>query len=78
MKFVCPSCEKPIYNRRIEKCEFCGEALPKGLLYSQNDVDNLDKQQAESMKKQKNTSSNSSGAGSDFFSTDFGDSGGCD
>jgi len=78
MKFVCPSCTRPIYNRRIEKCEFCGDALPSKLLYSQNDVDNLDKQQAESLKRQVNTSSNSSDGGADFFSTDFGDSGGCD
>ncbi|MCE2594969.1 hypothetical protein K6Y31_09085 [Motilimonas cestriensis] len=78
MKFVCPSCERPIYNRRIEKCEFCGDALPNELLYSQNDVDNLDRQQAESLKRQTNTSSYSSGGGADFFSIDFGDSGGCD
>ncbi|MDO6528036.1 hypothetical protein Q4519_20380 [Motilimonas sp. 1_MG-2023] len=78
MKFVCPSCERPIYNRRIEKCEFCGDALPNELLYSQNDVDNLDRQQAESLKRQTNTSSSSSGGGADFFSIDFGDSGGCD
>ena len=78
MKFVCPSCERPIYNRRIDKCEFCGETLPSELLYSENEVGNLDKQQTESLKKKINTSSNSSSGGADFFSTDFGDSGGCD
>tara|TARA_R110000787_G_scaffold177046_9_gene289115 strand:+ start:304 stop:540 length:237 start_codon:yes stop_codon:yes gene_type:complete len=78
MKFLCPSCEKPIYNRRVDKCEFCGETLPSELLYSENEVDNLDKQQSESLRKKTNTSSNTSSGGADFFSTDFGDSGGCD
>ena len=81
MKFVCPSCERPIYNRRIEKCEFCGAILPNELLYSQSDVDNLNKQQTESLKRQADTSSNSSSGGAGFFSADsgdFGDSGGCD
>ncbi|MBA6262140.1 hypothetical protein [Colwellia sp. Bg11-12] len=78
MKFVCPSCERPIYNRRVNKCEFCGEALPKELLFSENEVDNLDNQLSESLKKKTNISGNSSGGGADFFSRDFGDSGGCD
>jgi hypothetical protein len=73
MKFVCPSCERPIYNRRIDKCEFCGGVLPSELLYSQSEVDKLDNQQTESLKKRMDTSSNSSGGGADFFSSDFGD-----
>src|SRR5688572_10218292 len=28
----CPSCTKPIYNRRKNRCEFCGTQLPAILL----------------------------------------------
>jgi hypothetical protein len=78
MRFVCPSCEKPIYNRRVETCEFCGEVIPSELLYSQNEVDNLDKQQTDSLKKRTSGTNSSTSSGIDFLSTDFGDSGGCD
>jgi hypothetical protein len=32
MAFHCPSCNKPLYNRRRATCESCGAALPKHLL----------------------------------------------
>jgi len=78
MKFVCPSCDRPIYNRRIKQCEFCSATIPDDLLYSEEEVDNLNKQQEDSHKKRANVSDNSSDIGVDYFSTDFGDSGGCD
>ena len=70
MKYVCPSCERPIYNRRINKCEFCEKVLPNDLLLSQSEIEDLDKQHGESMKKKTNTSGNSSG--NEFLSTGFG------
>ena len=32
MPFRCPSCNKPLYNRRRATCQSCGSALPKHLL----------------------------------------------
>lgn len=73
MKFICPSCERPVYNRRITKCEFCSETLPSELLFSQNEINDLDKQQTESLRSQNNTSNNSFNVSSNFLSTDFDD-----
>ena len=78
MKFVCPSCERPIYNRRIKECEFCSASIPAELLFSDEEVDDLNNQQSVSLKKRINVSNNSSGVGFDYISTDFGDSGSCD
>jgi ribosomal protein L37E len=34
MSFKCPSCARPLYNRRREKCEFCGATIPDALRLS--------------------------------------------
>ena len=28
MSFKCPTCERPLYNRRRDACEFCGGFVP--------------------------------------------------
>ena len=35
MKFKCPACNRFIYNRKVIKCEFCGNDLPKDLLLTE-------------------------------------------
>lgn len=78
MKFVCPSCESPIYNRRLKVCEFCSAPIPTKLLYSEEEIDNLNQQQAGSLKRGFNAANSSSGTSFDYLSNDFGDSGSCD
>ena len=34
MAFKCPSCERPLYNRRRSDCEFCLHPLPAALQLS--------------------------------------------
>ena len=48
MKFVCPNCEKMIFNRRLANCEFCNEKLPAHLLFSDSDKQRLYKEYSES------------------------------
>lgn len=43
MAFECPSCNRPLYNRRRDTCEFCGEAVPEELLLSSEQQAALDK-----------------------------------
>ena len=76
MKFVCPNCQKAIFNRRVNKCEFCASELPTELLYSENDLERLDKKKAGF--RRGTSSSSSSTACSKQELLDFGsnDSGG--
>lgn len=43
MAFECPSCNRPLYNRRRDTCEFCGVAVPEELLLSPAQQAILDK-----------------------------------
>ncbi len=43
MAFECPSCNRPLYNRRRDTCEFRGEAVPEELLLSPEERVVLDK-----------------------------------
>jgi hypothetical protein len=46
-KFRCLKCNKPVVNRRLRKCEFCGEALPDGITFSKAERAKLDAMAAE-------------------------------
>ena len=37
-QFVCPDCGFRIFNRRYPRCERCGKALPKELIYSTEEL----------------------------------------
>lgn len=75
MKFICPNCERPIYNRRVTKCEFCSEPIPEELLYSAEELKQLDNQHTQNTSQQNN---NNVTPNSEYFSTDLGDAGGCE
>jgi threonine synthase len=36
--FRCPACGFTVFNRRVPRCEKCGEALPSDLRYSERDL----------------------------------------
>ena len=37
-RFACPDCGFRIFNRRYPRCERCGKALPKELIYSTEEL----------------------------------------
>jgi len=78
MKYICPSCERTIYNRRLTNCEFCSTVLPRELLFSESDIERLDKQHQDCLTRKSKINSNSSSSSIDITSSDFGDCGGCD
>ena len=51
MIFQCPHCDRPIYNRRINRCEFCHEVIPESLLLSDSQIAQLDQARAEEEKR---------------------------
>ncbi len=53
LKFECPSCSHRIFNRRLAMCEFCGDALPAGLLLTPEECAELDKARADKGERQR-------------------------
>lgn len=51
MAFRCPKCESQIVNRRIPRCERCGEQLPADLLFTPKQIEQLDGGTAEDRKR---------------------------
>ncbi|MFL6657462.1 MAG: hypothetical protein ACJ8GW_05280 [Massilia sp.] len=43
-RFVCPICDRGILNRKINKCLYCGAALPSELLFSSEKIAAMDAQ----------------------------------
>jgi len=43
MSFRCPSCDRPLYNRRRVTCEFCGATIPQTLLLNQAQIDAIER-----------------------------------
>ena len=81
-RYRCPACGFQIFNRRVPKCESCGTVLPPDLLFTREQIADLDAQHEKSRKEQiarareaRGGSGDSGASGSDA-SWDFG--GGCD
>ena len=54
MSYHCPACQRMIFNRRLERYEFCGAAIPAELRFSAAEIVELDtemEQMAERRKK---------------------------
>ncbi len=73
MKFVCPACEKTIFNRRLKQCEFCQAELPDSLRYSEQDLQRIESEHQRN--QQRRTVSTSYGVGMEFGGG-WGDGGG--
>jgi hypothetical protein len=67
MPFRCPSCNKPLYNRRRSTCQSCGAALPKHLLLDAAHRDRLSEVRRQEEKNHR-----------EFMERDFRSSGGLD
>ncbi|MGZ3255073.1 MAG: hypothetical protein ACXU7D_12285 [Burkholderiaceae bacterium] len=44
IKYECPKCERAILNRKIDKCLYCGAALPQNLLFSKEQIEKMAEQ----------------------------------
>ena len=79
MRYKCPNCNFPVFNRRVAKCESCKEPLPQEMLYSEKQVGEIDaefeKNKAQVARLRKNMGLGGDGGGSSGGG-DFG--GGCD
>ena len=40
----CPHCNRLIYSRRRKHCDFCGNELPPECLFSEDEIEELDRQ----------------------------------
>lgn len=47
MSYRCPACQLVIYNRRLFRCDFCGEDIPASLRFTDAEIAALDKMVAE-------------------------------
>ena len=43
-QYRCPSCDRPIFNRRYPNCEGCEHELPEHLLYTDQQRNSYDKE----------------------------------
>jgi hypothetical protein len=37
-KYCCPACDRDIVNRNVDRCLYCGEAIPQELLFTEEEV----------------------------------------
>lgn len=44
-RFACPSCNRNIINRKINRCLYCGATLPSDLLFTKEEIAVLDEQE---------------------------------
>lgn len=42
MRYRCPDCNFPVFNRRVSKCESCGAPLPAEMLYTKEQAEAID------------------------------------
>jgi len=87
MRYRCPNCDFPIFNRRVKRCESCAADLPQELLYSAQQIETIDaefeknKAQVDRMKRNMGVPGGSGGdaGGGDWGGGCSGDGGGgCD
>ena len=80
MRYKCPNCNFPVFNRRVAKCESCNAPLPTEILYSKEQTEAIDaefeknKAQVAQLKKRMGVVG-SGDSGGDWGSCD---GGGCD
>lgn len=85
MRFTCPNCRRPLYNRRRPKCEFCNATVPDVLLLSPRQQADIDRMKKAERATHRTTMSRELGGdgGTSFFvdgggGISFGDCGGGD
>jgi hypothetical protein len=51
MAFVCPKCGRPIANRRLAKCSYCGNEIPEILRFTPEQLAELKQMRAKEGKE---------------------------
>ncbi len=46
-EYRCPQCKRLIYDRKHKKCGYCGAELPEDLLFTQEEVEKMNKELTE-------------------------------
>jgi hypothetical protein len=47
MNYLCPSCQRVLYNRRLTHCGFCGAPIPEALRFTPAELAALNREMAE-------------------------------
>ena len=53
MKYRCPKCNRLLYDRRRKKCGFCAADIPVESLFTEKELEKLNKERAELQEEQK-------------------------
>ncbi len=43
----CPTCQRPLYNRRLHKCGYCQAPIPEEMRFTKEEIAELDRRTAE-------------------------------
>lgn len=43
----CPACQRPLYNRRLDRCGYCSAPIPEELRFTPEEIAELDRRTAE-------------------------------
>ena len=52
-RFKCPACGFSFFNRRLQRCEKCQAILPGSMLFSDHDIDRINREALENEKKRR-------------------------
>ncbi len=52
-RFKCPACGFAIFNRRLPRCERCQASLPDSMLFSEHDIERINREAVENEKKRR-------------------------
>ena len=53
MEYRCPKCNRLLYDRRRKNCGFCATDIPVELLFTEKELEKLNKERAELAEEQK-------------------------
>ena len=53
MEYRCPKCNRLLYDRRRKNCGFCATDIPGELLFTEKELEKLNKERAELAEEQK-------------------------
>jgi hypothetical protein len=49
-RYCCPACDRDIVNRAVERCLYCGELVPQELLFTEKEVEDIEKKHKEKVR----------------------------
>jgi len=49
-RYFCPACDRDIVNRAVERCLYCRELIPQELLFTEKEVEEIEKRHKEKIR----------------------------